>query len=82
MHAGGAGVAVGETTQLRRAVSSLLAVHACLIDIGSQIAATVPEEKRRSIVLLGEISWQGKACGAEKRAREELPSACKCGSRC
>ncbi|KFQ58097.1 hypothetical protein N334_07724, partial [Pelecanus crispus] len=57
--------------QLRRAASSLLPVLACLIDAGFQIAATVPEEKQRSIILLREFSWQGKACSAEKRASEE-----------
>lgn len=58
---------------LRQAASSLLAVLACLIDAGFQIATTVPEGKRRSRILLRVFSWQGKARRAAKRAREELP---------
>lgn len=57
----------------RQAASSLLAVLACLIDAGFQIATTVPEGKRRSHILLRVFSWQGKARRAAKLAREELP---------
>lgn len=67
---------------LRQAVSLLLAVLACLIDAGFQIATTVPEGKQRSLILLRVFFWQGKARKAAKRAREELPTAWKCRSKC
>lgn len=55
--------------------SSLLAVLPSVIDAGTRIAAAVPEEKQRSLILLREFSWQGKACSAERHASQEPGSA-------
>lgn len=48
---------------------------ACLIDIGFQVAATVPEGKGRSRILLRALPWQGKACSSEEHASEEPGTA-------